>query len=247
MSKPRIFLEPGEGEDEHFRLSGERAHYLSRVVRLRPGQRFLAVAADGCEIEAEVRTITRDGLEAAVLTRSWPQREPSHHLTLALAVLKAKAMDWAVQKTTEVGVATILPVLSSRVVVRGDARGWDAKRRRWQEIAREAARQSHRMKVPQVEQPITVQALAQRCRAGEWVLLDPAASPRPIAEAVSGHTADGPRGLIVGPEGDFDDAEKALLRQAGAVSVSIGPRVLRAETAAVVGCALILYLLGDMQ
>ena len=250
MSKPRVFLEPGEGEGENIHLGGERAHYLSRVLRLKPGQRFVAVSADGSELEAEVVEITRGSVEAAVLGRSWPRREPAHRLTLALAVLKSKAMDWAVQKSTEVGVSSIVPVLSSRVVVRGTEREWAAKRRRWQEIAREAARQSHRTHVPEVEAPVTVEALADRCRGGGWVLLDPAAEPQPLAEAVARWQGPGggrPMGLIVGPEGDFDDTEKTLLREAGAVPVSLGPRVLRAETAAVVGCALLLHLLGDMQ
>ncbi len=250
MSRPRIFLEPGEGESENISLDGERAHYLSRVVRLRPGQRFVAVASDGSELEAEVVEVSGGRLRAAVVGRSRPEREPAHHVTLALGVLKSKAMDWAVQKTTEVGVGSIVPVLSRRVVVRGSERDWAAKRRRWQQIAREAARQSHRVRVPEVEAPIAVDKLAQRCRAGGWVLLDPAAKPRPLAEVVAGWAvpgASGPLGLIVGPEGDFDDTEKAILRAAGAVAVSVGPRVLRAETAAVVGCALILHLLGDMQ
>ncbi|MBC7288661.1 MAG: 16S rRNA (uracil(1498)-N(3))-methyltransferase, partial [Armatimonadetes bacterium] len=147
---------------------------------------------------------------------------------------------------TEVGVREIIPVLSSRVIVRADGEQWEAKRRRWQQIAIEAARQSRRTLVPNVTEPVSVDEIASRCGSnGRWLLLDP--SPQAIYSLSAALDAENDVGIIVGPEGDFDAAEKALLRDAGALPVSLGPRILRAETTAVVACAIVLYLLGDMQ
>ena len=111
LSTPRIFLEPGEEDGQRIALGGQRAHYLHRVVRIRLGERFVGVTTDGEEIEAVVTAVSGGVVQAEVVGRRRPAREPLHHVVLALAVLKGKAMDWAVQKATEVGVGSLVPVL----------------------------------------------------------------------------------------------------------------------------------------
>ncbi|MBC7287317.1 MAG: RsmE family RNA methyltransferase, partial [Armatimonadetes bacterium] len=103
MTQPRIFLQAGEEKDGCLRISGQRAHYLARVLRLRPGDMLVAVTPDGLELQAVIESIAATSVTAKVVAESRVAREPAHNLTLALAVLKSRAMDWALQKATEVG------------------------------------------------------------------------------------------------------------------------------------------------
>lgn len=245
MTKPRILLRPDECDRPALTLTGDRAHYLARVRRVRPGDLVLAAAPDGTELLLRVTAAAPGQVSLSVLTRRPADAEPAHEVTVALAVLKSRAMDWAIQKLTEVGATRIIPVLCTRAVSRLPTNRWPHKQRRWGSIAAEATRQCGRSRPPHVHAPVQVPALAELCaeRAFTWLLLDPAADSSPLASALCNADA---AGVIVGPEGDFTSEEKAALIQAGAVPVSLGPRILRAETAAVIACALVLHYLGDL-
>lgn len=246
MTVPRVLVSDEQLAAGHVELSGEKAHYLCRVLRLRRGDHFRVFTARGDELEAEITQIGYRRVSARLLGPvEEPDADPKHSVCVALAVLKGRAMDWAVQKLAEVGAQTIIPVISERVVV--TLRDAEGKGKRWQQIAFEAARQSRRRRMPEV---LPVASLTQvRDEIGKaaqrvWLLLDPDARdavsvPEALAEAQSA-------ALIVGPEGDLTDDEKQSLTDAGAKPVYLGPRILRAETAAVVACALALYALGEL-
>lgn len=227
-------------------LSGEKARYLCRVLRLKPGDRFRVFTAMGDELEAEVTQVGYRRLSAKLLgPADVPDADPKHDVTVALAVLKGSAMDWAIYKLAELGAHAVIPLTTSRVVVH--PRDWEAKAERWQEIACEAARKSGRRRCPEVW-PVTflasIAAFIPDSEPDWWLLLDPdAKNAVSVPEAIAGK--DG-ASLIIGPEGDLTDEEKQFLVEAGARPVYLGPRILRAETAAVVACALALYALGDL-
>ncbi len=246
MTKPRVLLKPGEVRGDEIIVEGERAHYLARVLRLGAGDAFVAADPGGRELEAEIVALGEGWVRARWLVSHEARGEPAHPIHIALGVLKGKAMDWAVQKVTEVGASALLPVLTERGVVRLDDRRWGPRLQRWQEIAAQAVRQCGRSRPPEVSRPLSVPELADLCRAGAlpWLLLDPRAEEACGFRAALGSAAGA--GLIIGPEGDFTQAERDLLLAAGAVPVSLGPRVLRAETAAVVACALALHTLGEL-
>lgn len=254
MTEPRILVGAADLERGEVELRGDDAHYLLRVLRLRTGEGFRAFTGEGAEVEMEIIETGREGLRARVVGVLDASTEPAHEVEMALAVLKGDAMTWAVQKVVEVGASRIRPVLAERVVVRGGPKEWAAKRRRWQQVSQQAARQCRRARVPEVVAPARVGELAavvhaDSARVGQdmprrWLLLDPeTAADRSVAAALAGSEA---AGLVIGPEGDLTPDEKAALRDAGAVPVCLGPRVMRAETAAVVACALALQALGDL-
>lgn len=246
MTRPRVLLKPGEVRGDEIVVEGERAHYLVRVLRLGAGDTFVAADPGGLELEAEIVEVGEGWVRARWLVSRQARGEPAHTIHVALGVLKGRAMEWAVQKLTEVGASALLPVLAERGVVRLDDRRWPRRLERWREIAAQAVRQCGRSRPPEMGLPVSVPDLADLCRAGAmpWLLLDPRAEgARGLSTVLD---SAGAAGLIIGPEGDFTQAEKALLLSAGAVPVSLGPRVLRAETAAVVACALALHTLGDL-
>jgi 16S rRNA (uracil1498-N3)-methyltransferase len=246
MTRPRVRVEAGEADSGRVVMEDERARYVARVLRLKAGERVWGYAADGREVEMIIEEAGARRVVATVVGMAQAATEPRLKVTVCLGVLKGKAMVWAVQKVTEVGAARIVPVVSERVVVRMDGREATEKTRRWQEVAEEAARQCRRTKAPEVETPVTVAEMAERCRDDDrpWLLFDSEAEETvPVEKAVEGAEA---AAIIVGPEGDLSPAEKQTLYAAGAVAVGLGPRVMRAETAAVVACAVVLHAAGDL-
>ena len=246
MTRPRVKVEAAEIDSGRIVLAGERAKYLARVLRLKAGDQVWAYAEDGREVEMIIEETGAKSVTAKVVGACEVSNEPRLKVTVYLAILKGKAMVWAVQKLAEVGASRIVPVVTERVVVRIDAKEGVEKAARWQEIAEEAARQCRRTKAPEVEAPVSMGEVAERCRkeGGPWLLFDCEARETVAVEAAVG---DGERAfIIIGPEGDLSPTEKEKLYAAGAKAVGLGPRVMRAETAAVVGCAVVLKAAGEL-
>lgn len=207
-------------------VEGEEAHHLSRVLRLRVGERFVAFDGSGAEVVAEVLA-TGATVQARVLETRHPAVEAPDEVTLYLALVKGERFDWAVEKATELGVARIVPLETERTEVRDPG---EARRRRWQRLAASAAAQSGRTRVPEVAAP---QGLAEAL----------AAAPRPAVLLAPGGGAfpDRAASVFIGPEGGFSEAE--LQAAEGVRIAGLGPRILRVETAAL--AALSLLLLRD--
>lgn len=209
-------------------VRGERAHHLARVARLRPGERVevsdqkRAWAAEAVEVsDKKVRFRLVEGL---------PSPPPRSRVELFLAVVKLPRFEWAVEKATELGVDLIAPVAAERSEP-GPIQAAAKRRDRLQRIADEAAQQARRLRAPEVLAPISLaDALARPADRRLWVDFGGA--------AIEGATADQTVALFVGPEGGWTEEETAQATAAGAEIVSLGPTVLRAETAAVVAAAL---------
>ena len=220
----------------------ESAH-ISRVLRLAPGERILVCDGSGMDYEC---TLTACGENcAARIERCFQnENEPKTSLVLFQAVLKNEKMDMVIQKAAELGVCRIVPVLTKRTVVKAAA-GETHKQERWQKIALEACKQCGRSQVPAVE-PIVpfleaVEAFAKYelkiAAYEEEKTVGIQAAVKPCSSAA----------YFIGPEGGIAPEEHARLQEAGAVSVSLGRRILRAETAAIAAGAVILCLLGEMD
>lgn len=239
----RFFIEPGQVCGDEVTLSPEQAHQIARVLRLSSGARVCVLDGRGRESEAVLMEVSPRHATARALEWQPATSEPRAHVALALGLLKGEKMDWAVQKATEVGAAEILPIQCARSVVRVDAERATSKVERWQRIAREAAEQCRRGRVPVVHPPLPLDSVLARAAEFDRILLADEAETVPLSAALSpALSATPPRVLLlIGPEGSFAPEEAAAARAAGALSVSLGPRVLRAETAALVGTTLLLH------
>ncbi len=238
MSMHRFYLEPGRWVSECPELDDPDSHHCADVLRLGAGDRIVIFDGRGMVAEAELLEVHR---KRCALRIGTPHQTPPLRcaITLAQAVPKGKNMDLILQKGVELGAAEIVPLLTARTIVRIDsADDGEHKRERWQQIALEACKQCGRNSVPRVANPSTLEQFLARVSAADLLLLaslQPDASP--IKEVLAEHS-DAIGGLpdsvavLVGPEGDFTPAEIALLKQAGARSVTLGPTILRAETAA---------------
>jgi len=230
-------------------LSGPRGHYLARVLRLLPGQELLLFDGQGRERPATIREVARDGLRLA-LGPSGPAARPDGPTELALlaGLTRGAALDRVVRETSELGVSELRPVVCARSVAVPQAARRDERQARWQRIAGESARQCGRATVPLVHAVTTLAEALRRLdtdAADRWPvrLVGSPTATRPLALS----PASGPGVLLlVGPEGGLQDAELTLAEEHGFVPFRLGRRVLRAETAMVVGVALVQHQLGEL-
>jgi 16S rRNA (uracil1498-N3)-methyltransferase len=223
-------------------LDGPEGRHAATVRRLRPGERLLLCDGRGGLADCEVVATGRDLLRLRVLRRG---REPAPALrvTLAQALVKGERGELAVELATEAGVDAIVPWQAARCVARWDEGPRGAKAlARWQQTARQAAKQARRGWFPEVAEPVGIEGLARRCAAaaGCLVLHEAAAEPLPSVSL----PAVGELLLVVGPEGGITDAELAALSGAGARPVRLGSAVLRASSAAAVALGAIDALSG---
>ena len=242
------FYAEGYIENGMASLSAEDARHALRVLRMQPGDALELIAEPGRYL-ATIKTIDEGGVCVRV-ERELRSTEAATRLTLYQGLPKADKMEWIAQKATELGVYAVQPVAMARSVVKLDARDGAKKAERWQKIAREAVKQCARVRAPQIEAP---RKLAQL--EAEFAGLD--ALIVPWEDARDGSLADGLAplkgkpgariGLLIGPEGGIDPEEAQWLAERGAKLVTLGPRILRTETAAICAAAIIMALRGEMQ
>ncbi len=207
---------------------GATAHRIAAVLRLRPGDALRVFDGAGRERAARVETASRAHVELALLDAVVGLPEPPVDVVLACAFPRGNRGDWIVEKATEVGVAQLVPVAAGRAVLDPGA----GRLERWRRIAIEAAEQCGRAVLPRIGGAPPADAL--------HLVADPGA-PLPLRDALARvPQAPGAILLSIGPEGGWSDAERAAFDAHGAVAVSLGPRILRVETAAIVGAAQII-------
>jgi 16S rRNA (uracil1498-N3)-methyltransferase len=248
MSANRFFVPESGFEGDRVRLSAEQAHQVCHVLRLKAGDAI--VVLDGAGTEYDVKLTSASGREVAgqIVNRRKAAGEPSVEIVLFQSLLARDKFEWVLQKGTEVGASRFVPVQTERTLLR--ARQIDAKKIvRWQRIITEAAEQSHRGRIPEIEPAVTfTQALSQLVQFERTIIAATSGQAKALTEALA---AEGKPfasvALLIGPEGGFSDEESAQACAAGAVPITLGPRILRTETAAIVTAALVLYQLGQME
>jgi 16S rRNA (uracil1498-N3)-methyltransferase len=218
-------------------LPGPAAHQVLSVLRLRPGAPLVLFDGRGGEWSAKLAAAGREGVAARLLEHHTPAREAALRVTLGQALLKADRFEWVLQKGTELGVAAFQPLLTRRTVPGGPGARSEGRLERWRRIVTEAAEQSGRCVVPRVAPPAPLAATL--AEPGPTVLLWEGERERPFATALRLAAGEGgPVRLLVGPEGGFEAQEAAAAVTAGAFSATLGPRILRSETAALAAVAL---------
>jgi 16S rRNA (uracil1498-N3)-methyltransferase len=229
-------------------LTGDVAHQMRRVLRLAPGARVTLLDGEGWAHEAEVLAITARDVRLSVLARTAAAGEPRVSITLHQAVLKGERFEWALQKGTEIGVSAFAPLVTERTII-DDLQAVEGKRERWQRIIREAAEQCGRGRVPLLLPAQLLRSAVKGPAQGGALRVIPWEGERSLAlgEALRtcNFSSDTSIELFVGPEGGFTETEIDWAQRHGVKAVTLGPRVLRAETAGLVAAAAILYHAGE--
>lgn len=243
----RFFVKASSLSGRKATVRGSEYRHMKNVLRLRPGDSVVLFDGRGNEHEGVVAEMgtTQARIE---LTRSYkPARESPLAITLAQALPKGGRMDLVVEKTTELGVAAIIPFTSSYTAARDPQEVGAAKSARWRRIATAAAKQCGRAVVPAIHRPVSwTHVVAAAGEFGLRLILDPAAPSRLGRSELPPPTESTGLLVAVGPEGGFSAAELAQAREAGFQQISLGPRILRAETAGIAAVAACQLWWGDL-
>jgi len=236
-----LYYSPNPPEDGMLTITGPEARHISRVMRHEVGNVIGVVDGAGAEHEVELTAVTANRVVGRVLSKTRYAREPEHRVAIAQAVLKGDHLAQVCAQATELGVSRIIPFQSARTVGRLSS----AKLERLCAVSLAALKSSTRTLLPVIDAPVEFGDLLKLDGGFEQVLVAYEDETGPGLDTVLKRGASSVL-VVVGPEGGFEPFEIDALKAAGAVSFTLGPRRLRAETAAVAVAAMTLGLLGDL-
>jgi 16S rRNA (uracil1498-N3)-methyltransferase len=246
----RYFVNKDQIVNGRVTIAGDDARHIFRVLRMVPGDNVICCDGTGAAYLVVLERLTEAVVTGRILEPLAGRREAGIHITLAQGLPKGDKMDMIIQKGTEMGVSRFIPVWMERTVVRYDDRKEAKRMERWRRIAKEAAEQAHRDRIPVVEPPVPFHACISRLSLYDLAILpyekEATRGLRHLLQEVSDHLSLQNVCVVIGPEGGFSEQEVALAEQHGARTVTLGPRVLRAETAGLVVTAAILYHTGEL-
>lgn len=246
----RFFVPPEALEGGEFALDhADMAHQVGTVLRLRPGDRVQLLDNSGAEYTVRLTAVERRRLAGQIEQRSPVQTEPALALTIYAPLIRAERFEWLLQKGTELGARSFVPLLCTRTSA-AEAEIGARKQERWGRIVREAAEQSRRGFLPALHLPLPfAEACAAAAQHGLALLLWENTGAAPLRQTLRDRAQTPPQtaALLSGPEGGLTDDEYTHAQTCGIIPVTLGRRILRAETAPLVAAAALLYELGDLE
>ncbi|MDO7905474.1 16S rRNA (uracil(1498)-N(3))-methyltransferase [Paenibacillus sp. JX-17] len=247
----RYFITQEQFGENSVTITGEDARHISRVMRGKPGDKV--IVSDGASREAlvELTSLEAGEVTAAIIDRLEMNAEPKVKVTIAQSLPKGDKMELVIQKCTEIGADRFVPFLSERTIVQYDSKKEGKRVERWRKIAKEAAEQCHRNRIPEVDSPLGWKALLTSFEEYDLVCYcyekESGRQLRDMVKPFVEHHPDGGKVLVVvGPEGGFTEQESQAAEAAGAFPTGLGRRILRAETAGMAALTCILYESGEM-
>ena len=227
-------------------IEGEDVKHISKVLRCRIGEELEVCDNNNNEYICEITNIDKNQVELNILEKVDIQRESDLKIKVYQGLPKGPKMEMILQKLTEVGVDEIILVQTKRTVVKVDDKKEDKKLERWERIIYEAAKQSKRGKIPTLRGVLTFkEALADMKKNDFNIAPYENEKTKSIKQAIKGVNINN-IGIFVGPEGGFEETEIEAIEEIGGQSVSLGPRILRTETASLVASSIVLYELSDL-
>ena len=257
----RFFVSADQLEGDRVIIAGPAAHQIRNVLRLGPGDSISVLDNSGWERETEIVEVGQGRVMGRVLSRTLATGEPRTKVSLYQGVLKGSRFEFVLQKGTELGIVEFVPLISQRCVI-SSLDDVDKRGGRWQRIIQEAAEQSRRGRLPRLESAMVFSRACERAKRTGGLSLMPWEDEEKVnlklvlgkGERETKKSGSPPFpsrpfsvNLFIGPEGGFTFEEVLLAQRYGIVPITLGPRILRAETAGLVAAAAILYELGDLS
>lgn len=250
MRVPRVYLDQTLQSGAELALEKATAHYLVSVLRLRTNDALIVFNGSGGEYRATLQSATNKQANITVGSHSTGVAPSPMQVVLAIGLSRGERMDWVIQKAVELGVNQVIPLFTERCEVKLKGERALKKLAHWQQIAISACEQSQRNDVPTIKppQPLSefLTPLATPSNADLRLILDPRAEQSLSNVLLNQRSSAKTIVLLSGPEGGFSDAEVELAQQKGVISVGLGPRVLRTETAPLAALSIVQALLGDL-
>ncbi len=242
---PRFFID-GPPVGTQIVLRGEDAYHIYKVLRMKPGEALTLCDGKGMDYACTLKRADKDTAVCQMEAISPSLGEPDVLVTLYMGLPKGDKMDFIVQKAVELGAAKIVPFLAERSVSRPDAETLQKKCARWRKIAHEAAMQCGRGRIPEVGEPLSqAQAAREAAQCQAPLFLYEEEREHGIRQALAG-AKPVTAALMIGPEGGFAPEEAAFAKEVGMQSVSLGPRILRCETAPLAALSVVMYETGNL-
>jgi 16S rRNA (uracil1498-N3)-methyltransferase len=253
-----IFLPPDQIASDQIIITGDQARHLALVLRSKLGDTVTVFDGNGCKYECRLTVVHKKEVQAEIIDKSPYSAESPVSITLAQGLPKGDKMDLIVQKSTELGVNTIIPLITERSQVRHTG-----KVERWRKIALSASQQSGRDKVPEIEEPAAFDNYLSKLfspaargyiedikgvklDSGTCIILSEVYKTRNLKQVLTSANDASRITILVGPEGGFSKEEVSAAIEKGFIEVSLGPRILRTETSPLAAISIIQYELGDL-
>ncbi len=245
MPKHRFYIRPGDWNPQDFRLLDEEAHHCRDVMRCGVGEVILIFDGEGREVEATIEVVSKKAISLKMGADKTSDPLPAS-ITLGQAIPKGKNMDLIIQKATELGVARVVPLLTTNTVVKLDDQEMAKKQEKWQRIAIEACKQCGQNWLPEVAAPQTVESFIHEAKDDFKIIAAIDYQSVPLKEIMANWDAGNPNRptsgtILIGPEGDFTANEVETAANAGFRRMSLGPIILRSETAAIYAVSVLAY------
>jgi 16S rRNA (uracil1498-N3)-methyltransferase len=245
----RFYLPDGMPVEGPVRLPRDIARQLSRVLRMRAGEEIGVFDGSGTEWTIELDDVSSRCVEGHVVDVTRPSTEPRIDITLYQSLIDAAQFELVLQKGVELGVKSFVPLLTERVSGAGAIGASEGRQARWARIIQEAVEQSGRVFVPEVIAPVAMDAAFADPPTGLLIVPWEGETSSSLREVLKTQVAGSQDAIsiVIGPKGGLTVAEIDFLKQRGALPVTLGSRILRAETASIATVAMVLYELGDLE
>ncbi|MCJ7497000.1 MAG: 16S rRNA (uracil(1498)-N(3))-methyltransferase [candidate division Zixibacteria bacterium] len=246
-----FYVEPKNVNKNILKIEGEEAKHICQVLRKGEGEIIEVVDGEGIKYQVLITNTGRDWVQGKILAQIRKENEPLTHLTLAQGLIKGVRMDFLVEKITEIGVSSIIPLITEKSVVKLEKDKREIMRlNRWKKIAISGMKQSLRSKLPEIQIPILFQELLAKVKEYDLALIACQTKRSIRLRRIKG-IIDAKKRLknillLVGSESGFTQEELDLALKTGVIPISLGPRRLRSETAGIVFSSLLLYELEDL-
>jgi 16S rRNA (uracil1498-N3)-methyltransferase len=251
----RYFIPAEQFLETSVTIQGGDAHHLIRVMRSQIGDTVICSNGINREALVSITSLDKEMVEAAILEELPLTNEAAVEVWVAQSLPKGDKLETVIQKNTEIGAARFIPFVSERTIVQYDEKKAVKLQERWGKIAKEAAEQAHRNRIPTVAQPISWRELLQKAASMDLTLCcyekEDSQELRSLLKEVLNHNQEGHANVLqimvmIGPEGGFSEREMVEAEAAGCRIISLGKRILRTETAAIVALTCLLYENGEM-
>lgn len=242
MRTPRIYTPQPLEEHSSIELVASAAHYIANVLRMKPGRELILFNGKGGEYHGSLDRVSKKSVTVVIGAFADHHPESPVAIELGVGVIKNDRMDWLIQKATELGVTGISPLLSDYTDVKLPADRHPKKVRHWRQIIENACQQSGRTHLPPIHAPRPLTDWVTRIEADYKCVLHPG-----TAKPFDARLTANPVALLVGPEGGLSAAEVALAGNNGFVPITLGPRILRVETAVLGALSILQYCYGDLR
>lgn len=240
----RFFVPPENVGDKKIKITGDDVNHICHVLRMTEGHEMVVSCGRGVDYFCRIRRVLDTEVELEILREAPVETELPVRITLCQSLPKLDKMDWIIQKAVELGAAEVVPVQSRRCVVKLDERKAEKKLTRWRAIAKAAAKQSGRGKIPEIHRVLSFE------EALDYAEADLVMIPYELCEDMAGtvhvmeKAADkGSIALFIGPEGGYERGEVAYAMERGALPVSLGKRILRTETAGLAALSVLMFMI----